>query len=495
MTDFVERTGTKAEAQSGSIGSKQIAIFLVVSLALLMASIDVTIVAVGLPNMMQGLQTNLVWIGWVITAYSLTQTIVLPMAGKLSDQLGRKRLFLGCVALFTVSSGLCALAPNVYLLIVFRVFQALGGGAFLPSAAGIVSDIFGEAHRATALGLFTSVFPMGAIVGPNLGGWLIDHYGWRAMFSINLPIGIVLLVFGIGLLPSAGRLHTTRSIDLAGAGTFAAGIIGVMYGMTVWGNQVDFSLQVLVWLAAGVAALGLFVWHEGRTKEPMIELRLLKDRAFAAANLYNFLYGAMVFGFFSFIPLYARVEYGMSATVTGFILTPRAIAMITFSAISSFLLIRIGYRVPMIVGILLVSTGLYLTAAGWHLPVIFGMPIGNVLLLSSFLAITGLGVGIGGPAANNAAIDLMPEAMASITGLRGMFRATGGVLGTAVIVLILAHYRDQARGLEHVFRALAILSLLIIPPIFLIPDNARRRRRAQGAQPTKLPADEPRSSL
>ncbi|HUZ01367.1 MAG TPA: MFS transporter, partial [Thermomicrobiaceae bacterium] len=199
------------------VTTKQIAIFVVVAMALLMSSIDGTIVAVGLPNMMAGLKTNLVWIGWVITAYSLTQTIIMPMAGKLSDDFGRKVLFLVSVVLFTSSSFLCAIAPNVYLLILFRVLQAIGGGAFMPSAAGIVSDVFGPARRRTAIGLFGSVFPLGGIIGPNLGGWVIDHFGWRAIFSVNLPIGVVLLFLGVFLLPKGGRVHTARSIDLIGA--------------------------------------------------------------------------------------------------------------------------------------------------------------------------------------------------------------------------------------------------------------------------------------
>ncbi|HLI51345.1 MAG TPA: MFS transporter, partial [Thermomicrobiaceae bacterium] len=171
QADVVERDGG-----AGAIGLREVLIFVIVSLALLMSSIDNTIVSVGLPDMMSGLKTNLIWISWVITAYSLAQTIVMPMAGKLSDDLGRKRLFLGCVVVFTTSSFLCAIAPNVYLLIFFRVLQAIGGGAFMPSAAGIVSDVFGTKHRATAIGLFTSVFPIGGIIGPNLGGWVIDHY-------------------------------------------------------------------------------------------------------------------------------------------------------------------------------------------------------------------------------------------------------------------------------------------------------------------------------
>ncbi len=470
------------DVNAPSVGPKQIGIFVVVSLALLMSSIDSTIVAVGLPSMMAGLHTNLVWIGWVLTGYSLMQTIIMPMAGKLSDDFGRKNLFLGCVVLFTGSSMLCALAPNVYLLIFFRVLQAIGGGAFMPSAAGIVSDVFGAKNRGTAIGLFTSVFPIGGIIGPNLGGWVIDNFSWRAMFSVNVPIGIVLLAVGVFLLPSGGRVATSRSIDLVGAGAFAAGIVGIMYGMTVWGNEVNFSAQVVLWIVLGIAALLYFVYHEGHSRDPMIDLRLLKERAFFAANLYNLLYGALVFGFFSFIPLYAVDQYGLSASAAGFILTPRAVVMIAVSAISSFMLIRFGYRLPMIIGIVLVAISLFLTSQGWHNKTFFGHGVSNVVLLSSLIMISGFGVGIGGPAANNAAIELMPDAVARITGLRGMFRTTGGVLGTASIVLFLSHYKNQGVGLEHVFFGLSILVLLVIPPIFLIPDNARLRRKAAGIE-------------
>jgi EmrB/QacA subfamily drug resistance transporter len=446
-------------------------------MALLMSSIDSTIVSVGLPNMVAGLHTNLIWIGWVITAYSLMQAIILPMAGKLSDDFGRKNLFLVAVVLFTVGSMLCAIAPNVYLLIFFRVIQAIGGGAFMPSAAGIVSDVFGAKNRGTAIGLFTSVFPIGGIIGPNLGGWVIDAFSWRAMFSINVPIGILLLAAGIFVLPSGGRVAAARSIDLVGAGMFAAGIIAIMYAMTVWGNEVSISAQVIVWFVVGIVSLVLFIRHEGKTRDPMIDLRLLKEKAFFAANLYNLLYGALVFGFFSFIPLYATYEYGMSASASGFILTPRAVVMIAVSAISAFLLIRFGYRLPMILGIVLVAISLFLVGQSWHNVSIFGHGISNVVLLSALIMISGFGVGVGGPAANNAAIELMPEAVARITGLRSMFRTTGGVLGTAAIVLLLAHDKNQGAGLAHIFVALSFLVLLVIPPIFLIPDGARTRRK------------------
>jgi MFS family permease len=285
----------------------------------------------------------------------------------------------------------------------------------------------------------------------------------------------VLFVLGIMLVPAGGRGSAQRSVDIVGAGAFALGIIGLMVGMSVWGDHAQFGPIVALSFVLGIVALVLFVRHEAHVEDPMIHLRLLKERAFAAANLYNFLYGALVFGFFSFIPLYATSEYGMSASRAGFILTPRAIAMVGLSALSSFLLIRFGYRIPMILGIIIISIGLFLTAQGWHHVTVFGWHMSDVVLLSLTVAITGIGVGIGGPAANNAALDLAPDSVARIIGLRGMFRSSGGVLGTAAIVLALAGQRDQATGFEHVFLALSILILLVIPPIFLIPDKARER--------------------
>ena len=472
------------------VGTRAILVFVVVSLALLMSSIGATVVAVGLPAMMDGLNTSLVWIGWVITGYTLTQAIVMPVAGKLTDEFGQKPLFLGCVVLFTVGSLLCTIAPNVYLMIVFRVLQALGGGAFMPSATSIIADVFGPRYRATAIGLFTSVFPIGGIIGPNVGGWVIDSFGWRAMFAINVPIGILILALGIFLLPRSRRGTSSRRVDSVGIVTFALGLTAVMYGMTVWGNNISFNAQVAIWVAGGLAALVYFIYHESRTRDPMIEIRLLRERAFFAANLYNFMHGAMVFGFFSFIPLYATVEYAMSAGRAGLVLTPRAILMILFSTLGSFTLSRTGYRAPMIAGLVLNSIGLLLMSQSWHQPEILGYTMSDTVLLSILVGITGIGVGIGSPAANNAALDLMPEAVGRISGLRGMFRSVGGVLSTSIIVLILAHYQNRAEGLSDIFLVLGFLILLAIPVVFMIPDTARLRRR-NGMNPVERPAPQP----
>lgn len=455
-------------------------VFAVVALALLMSSIDSTIVAVGLPTMLRDLKTNLAWMGWTLTGYQLTQTIVMPIAGKLSDDWGRKRLFLSAVLLFTLSSMAAGLAPNIYVLIIFRLLQGIGGGTFLPSATGIVSDAFGR-RRASAIGLFTSIFPLGGVLGPNIGGIIIDNLKWRWIFYVNVPIGILLVLFGMAILPVDKIAAIHRKVDLVGVGLFAAAMLAIMYAMTVWGNQPEAAGHPMIWIffALGIMLLGFFLRQESRSAEPMMDLMLLRWRPFLAANAYNFIYGAAVFGFFSFIPYYATVAYGMTAGESGIILTPRSLASVVMSAVSSFSLIRFGYRVPMIIGSIFVSLSLLLLSGGYHDVSLLGLHIPNIGLMALEVLLAGVGMGISSPAANNAALDLVPGKVAAVAGIRGMFRSIGGVMGTATIVLALSHFHDKAVGLQHVFFVLAFLVLAVIPLVFSIPDIARERRMAR----------------
>ncbi len=450
-------------------------IFIIVSMALLMSSIDATIVAVGLPTMMYDLRTNLAWVGWTITAYQLSQSIIMPIVGKMSDEWGRKPLFLGSVLLFTASSAAAGLSTNIYLLIIFRFLQGVGGGAFLPSATGIVSDAFSK-RRATAIGLFGSIFPIGGILGPNLGGFIIENISWRWIFFVNVPIGLALLLFGAMILPGNKPTSAGRRVDTVGAGLFAAAMLVILYGMTTLANHPEDMLLALGFFATGVILLVLLFRHENRVESPMIELKLLRWRPFLATNIYNLGFGAVVFGFFSFVPYYATIAYGMSTLESGFILTPRSLAMMVASTITSVFVIRFRYRPPMIVGLVGISLSLFLLSRGYHDASILGIGLHNVALLTLIVMISGIGMGIVNPAANNAALDLIPEKVAAVAGLRGMFRFTGGMLGTAGFVLVLSRYTDKAVGMQEIFMGLGILLLFLIPLVFMIPDTAHMRR-------------------
>jgi EmrB/QacA subfamily drug resistance transporter len=446
--------------------------FVIVSLALLMASIDMSVVSVSLPAIMLDLKTNLAWASWIMTGSQLSQGIVMPIIGKLSDDWGRKRLFLIAVGIFTVSSLAAGLSTNIYMLIIFRVCEGLSGGAFLPSATGIISDAFGN-RRATYIGLFASIFPIGGIIGPNLGGFLIDHLSWRWTFYINVPIGILLIILGALVFPKGAVHASRRKIDFKGAGIFAGAMISILYAITNWANNPE-RAGLITWilLPLGLILMVLFFRQENKAPNPMIELQLLKWRPFLAVNIYNFVYGAVLFGVFSFIPYYASVAYGMTAGQTGVILTPRSIAMVVMAAITSFLIIKFKYRWPMIVGTLLGTLCLILLGEGLRDVTLLGANIDNIVILAVIMAIGGIGLGIANPAANNAVLDLVPEKVASVSGMRGMFRITGGILGTACTVLTLSFYQDKAVGLQHVAIFFGVLLLSLIPVIWMIPENS-----------------------
>ncbi len=449
--------------------------FLIVSLGLLMASIDMTVVSVSLPAIMRDLKTNLAWSSWIMTGAQLSQGIMMPIIGKLSDDSGRKRLFLIAVGIFTLSSLAAGFAPNIYLLIIFRVCQGLSGGAFLPSATGIISDAFGP-RRATYIGLFASIFPIGGIIGPNVGGFLIEHLSWRWTFYINIPIGVLLLILGTIIFPKSQVSASRRKIDFTGAALFAGAMICILYSITNWANNPqDAGPITWILLPVGTILMIIFLRQENKVPNPMIDLQLLKWRPFLAANIYNFVHGAVVFGMFAFIPYYASLAYGMSAIQTGLILTPRSIAMVVMAALCSLFIVKFRYRWPMIVGTVLAASSLLILGQGLRDITLVGHHIHNMVILMIIMGLGGIGMGIANPAANNAVLDLVPEKVASVTGMRGMFRISGGIFGMAGVVLTLSYYQDKAVGLQHIALFFAGLMLLLIPVIFMIPERTMKK--------------------
>jgi EmrB/QacA subfamily drug resistance transporter len=451
------------------------------ALTVLMVAIDSTIVAVALPTLVQDLDTSLVLAAWTITAYALAQTVMLPMAGKLAEQFGQMRVFVACVSLFTTGSLLCALAPNIYVLIACRILQAIGGGGLFPAATGLVAQKFPRT-RSRMIGLFASIFPIGGILGPNLGGFVIEQFGWRQTFVINVPLGIVVVALLVrqALAPLPDRQAARRTIDVFGTALFAISIVAFLVALTLLGNAPSFLSSPVFWLLllGSVLVLAAFVWQEKRASDPIMDLRLVVRQPFLVVNLFGLLTGACFMGFFSFIPYYATVQYGMGPLESGAILTPRSLTMIVVSTTTSFMLSRLGYRLPMLLGMGCVTVALLLLGQD-----LSGLRLGTfaihpLLPLLSIMALSGLGMGMLIPASNNAALDLMPRRAAVIAGLRGLFNSTGGVVGTAIIVLWLAFSPDKAAGLQAVFSVLGLIMLVSIPLVLLIPDRARERRLA-----------------
>jgi EmrB/QacA subfamily drug resistance transporter len=449
-------------------------IFVSAGLGLLMYSIDTTVVAVAFPHFIKDLGTNVLWAAWTISIYLVAVTSVMPLMGNLSDSIGRKRVFLISLVLFTASSLACGLAPNIYSLVAFRFLQGVGGASFLPTAAGIVSDQFPE-QRERAIGLFTSIFPIGGIVGPNLGGWIVSRYSWRYIFYINLPIGIVLIALIMILLEDSKRLSRLH-IDFMGAAFFFGTILSLMLGLNLIAEHFSIShfLLTVFFFVISFSFLYLFFRQERKDSNPILDLALLRSKPFLAANLYNMILGAGVLGIFAFIPLYATSVHKLSTLLSGMILTPRSLAMIPTSAITSFLLKRWGYRWPMVSGLIIVSLSTVLLAdQGLQLLRMLGINLGVAEILAILIMVTGMGIGIALPASNNACIELMPEKVATITGLRGMFRAVGGAFGISLITIILHLGSTPAIGFSITFISFGLGLLFTIPLVFLMPTGKK----------------------
>ena len=348
--------------QAGPPLARRNLIFAIVSIGLFMVSVDQTIVATALTAIQRELHTQINWSSWTITIYSLGQVVAMPMAGKLSDMFGRKRVFLIAVMVFTVASLCCGFAGNIYLLLMARGIQALGGGAFMPSATGIVADHFG-AQRDRAVGMFTSIFPIGGIVGPIIGGIFVSYWTWRGIFLVNVPIGIVLVGLVIKFIP-ANSERVSRRIDVRGIAILTVLILSAMFGITYLGTG-DVPLYSPVFLGCEAVALvagWFFVRHSKRDPAPFVPFALLRGRGFGVMNMINLIYGGAVIGFAALVPLYAQERYHIAALGAGTLLTARAVGMISVASLAVFTMRRTGYRLPMMGGFAILAAGLGLMA-------------------------------------------------------------------------------------------------------------------------------------
>ena len=438
-------------------------IFAIVSIGLFMASIDQTIVATALPAIEKELHAAINWSAWTISVYALGQVIAMPMAGKISDMYGRKKVFMVSAAIFTLSSLCCGLAPNIGLLLLARFVQALGGGAFMPSATGIVSDHFGD-QRDRAVGMFTSIFPIGGIVGPVVGGLFVSYWTWRGIFLINVPIGIVLILLTARFIPASATRPSSR-IDTTGvlllAGLITTGMFGISYLGS--GDTPLYSPVFLLCEACAVVLGCLFVRHSRRDAAPFVPYRLLRGRGFGVMNLINYLYGAAALGFAALVPLYATDRYGISSLGAGTLLTARAVGMIAVAGLATMALRRTGYRWPMIVGFTILACGMVLMA--------IPAPFSPYAWLSIGAAVSGLGMGMSVPASNNASLQLAPESVAAISGLRGMFRQAGAITAVSVSTAVLARSAHPGLTQAYVFVVFAVILVILIPLVQLVPEH------------------------
>jgi EmrB/QacA subfamily drug resistance transporter len=436
-------------------------------MALLMSSLDGTIVATALHAIQDGLHTSINWTSWVITAYSVGLVLALSLAGKLSDRFGRRRFFLVSVAVFAGASLCCGLADNIYLLIALRAVQAAGGAGFTPSATGIITENFGQA-RDKAVGLFGSIFPIGSMIGPIFGGLFVSYWSWRGIFFVNVPIGILLIVCCLRYVPRDPEREdrARRPLDITGMVLLGVGTLALMLGISYLGEVGASAASPLFVapMAAGLIGLALFGRHIRRVSDPFIAPRLIAGRGFGAVNVINILYGGAVSGLLALVPLYAVDRYRISALGSGTVLTAEGVAVIALSSLAAMALRRTGYRWPMYIGSAITAVGV----AGLA---IHPGGLSPYAWLALTACVIGIGTGLSSPASRNAGLQLAPDQSAALAALRSTGRMVGQIAVVSITTTIIAQSASPGELQAKVFVVFAVLLVACLPVIARVPEH------------------------
>jgi EmrB/QacA subfamily drug resistance transporter len=421
----------------------------VLCLASLMIVLDVTIVNVALPSIKTDLGFSETSVAWVVNAYLLTYGGFLLLGGRLGDLFGNRRLFLLGIALFTLASLACGVATTQWFLVSARAVQGVGGAIASAVSLSLMMNLFTEAaDRAKAMGIFGFVAAGGGSIGVLLGGVLTSSLDWHWIFLVNFPIGILVVVLSLRLLPAAPGL-ARGGLDLAGALIVTTSLMLAVYAI-VNGNEVGWTTgRTLGLLAAAAALLVAFLRIEGRVAAPLVPLRLLRLRNVATSNVVGVLWAAAMFAWFFLTALYLQLVLGYSPLQVGLAFLPSNVIMAAFSiGISAKLVLRYGIRVPLATGLLLAAAGLALFA---RLPV-DGDFVTDVL---PSMILLGFGAGMAlNPVLLAAMSDVAPEESGLASGIVNTSFMMGGALGLAILASVAASRTETLSATEDHLTAL-----------------------------------------
>lgn len=425
-------------------------IALAVTLATFMEVLDTSIANVALPHIAGSLSAGQDESTWVLTSYLVSNAIVLPLSGWLSSIVGRKNFYMGCVALFTISSFMCGLAPNLAVLIVCRVLQGAGGGGLQPSEQAILADTFPPAKRGMAFAVYGMAVVTAPAIGPTLGGWITDNFSWRWIFFINIPVGILSILLTSRLIQDPPYFRRRKlaetHIDFVGLGFVALGL-GTLQVVLDKGQRDDwFESHFIVWMSVIAAASLIFlIFWEWRNKDPIIDLHLFRDRTFGISNLLMFMLGFALLGSTLLLPLFSQTLLGYTAQQAGLALMPGGFAIILLLPLVGFLLSRYTPRWLLLFGLVVLSFSLF-HMTGFDLNIDFRTVAEARVLQAVGMAFLFVPI-------NTAAYAFLPrDKNNAASGLMNLARNIGGSVGISVVTTMLdrraqIHLTDMARNL------------------------------------------------
>jgi len=464
-------------------------------LTLALSALDATIVGTALPTIAGALH-GFEQYSWVVTAYLLTSTTVVPIVGKLSDQFGRKGFLLTGIAFFLLGSALAGTSQTMTQLILFRGLQGLGAGCMQTMAFTLVADLFPPAERGRWQGIFVSVLSLALIVGPAIGGWITDHASWRWVFYVNLPVGALALCVLTVWLPSTLSVRSTpyrgwvavRRIDFAGALKAAAATVCLLLALTWGGSTYPWGSAQVVGLLSGALVLALaFFITERRVLEPLLPLDLFRNQVFAASSLLALALGMIVYAMIFYLPLFIQGVLGQTATNSGASLAPLFLPVAISAVIGGQVIVKVGrYHFLAVIGALILLFGLFLLVR---------MDTTTVLLAVTLnMIVIGLGIGILQPVYAVAGQNAIPQdRLGTGTGAMNYLRAMGSLLGTALLGALVTHSAHSSRftglspsarqelalSLEHVFLVTFGVGIAVLIITFFLKD-VRLRKRGEG---------------
>jgi len=405
---------------------------IVVVLGSIMSILDTTIVNVAIDALSREFHTSLATIQWVSTGYMLALATVIPMTGWAADRFGTKRLYMISIALFLAGSALSGAAWSATSLIGFRILQGLGGGMIMPAGMTILANAAGPQRVGRVMSIIGVPMLLGPVIGPILGGWLVDDVSWRWIFYVNVPVGAIALLAAYRFLPR-DRPQPTQRLDVLGLVQLSPGLALFVYGLAETTSGGGFgSAKVLVPMIAGLALVASFARHALRARNPLIDLQLFRNRVVTASALTTFLFGAGMFGSMLLLPLYFQTVRGESALSAGLLLAPQGIGAALTMPIAGRLTDRTGAGRVVMAGLSLVivgTIGFTQVSAGT-----------SYWLLGAALLVTGMGMGgTMMPAMSAAYQTLERAAIARATTALNIIMRTGSSIGTAVLAVVLQH--------------------------------------------------------
>ncbi len=396
-------------------------IMLGLALGMLLASLDQTVVGTSLPRIVAVLG-GMDLFSWLFTAYMLAQTITIPIAGKMSDRMGRKPIFLSGMIIFMAGSLMAGFSTSMEMLIVCRFIQGLGGGALIPVAMATVADLYAPQDRGKIQGMLGAVFALSTVIGPFIGGFIVDNWDWDWVFWVNLPVGIFAMIVASFKFPSLERVETSP-VDYLGIVTLVGAMAPALLTLTWGGTTYAWtSPEILGMIALSAVMLVAFVAVERRAADPLLPFRLFREPILTLGSAGLFIMSLGMFGVVGFLPLFLQAVMGMSATNSGMLTIPLMIGSMITSISSGFLLKRTGYKPWLLAGPPVMAVGMYLLStlhAGSD-------PIEAIV----YQLIVGLGIGAVMSNYIVAAQNVMARnEMGVATSSMSLFRSIGGTVG------------------------------------------------------------------